>query len=103
MTRGRLYATERVEIEQAIARGRSNKWVMDAYGISYRQLAELKIGMLGIPDAVGHCAPSQPCGTHAGYNRHRARHEDACVDCRRAETEHRAARHARDKARKAAA
>lgn len=41
--------------------------------------------------------PTQPCGSHAAYERHRARGEYPCPPCREAERKFQAARYARRK------
>jgi hypothetical protein len=30
----------------------------------------------------------QPCGTYAGYQTHKRRHEESCAECKRANTEY---------------
>lgn len=42
--------------------------------------------------------PTQPCGTHAAYARHKKAHEQPCSACVEAEREYQRARYARRKA-----
>jgi hypothetical protein len=82
----RIPTNLRVLVEQALARGCSRSFVLEAYGLTYRQLRAILDGMAEPAEGV-----NADHGSHAGYVRHRSHGEAACDDCRRAESTYSAA------------
>jgi hypothetical protein len=82
----------RVEVEQAIAYGRTPDWMAEHLGATDQEIDAALRWLDACNDEDEQGRAPIPCGSHAAYNRHKAKGEPVCSRCRYAEAEYQAER-----------